>query len=67
MGKPKLNTKAIRAEVDALREGQPRKLTITLSKTATGDRDYLQVLSADGWSLNIVLIADSIEVKDSRP
>lgn len=41
-------------------------LTVTVSKTADGKSDYLQILSADQFALNIVLIADRIEVKDVR-
>lgn len=42
------------------------KLTITISKTATGTSDYVQILSGDSFSLNVVLIADEIEVRDER-
>ena len=42
----------------------PKKLTVQLSKTADGKYDYMQALSADQFSLNIVLIADEIVVKD---
>lgn len=42
------------------------KLRVTLSKTSRGDQDYMQVMSEDQYSVNIVLIADSIEVLDSR-
>lgn len=43
------------------------KLRVTLSKTIGGDQDYLQVLSDDVTSVNVVLVADTIEVSDSRP
>ena len=39
---------------------------ITLSKTADGTRQYLQIISADGFQTNVVLIADLFELKDTR-
>lgn len=42
------------------------KLTITVTKTADGVRDYLQIMSADMLSLNVVLVADQIVVEDHR-
>lgn len=42
------------------------KLNITLSKTRNGKQDYLQVMSDDFMAVNIVLIADEIEVQDAR-
>ena len=44
----------------------PRKLTVQISKTATGEHDYLQILSEDQFALNIVLIAGKIVVSDRR-
>jgi len=44
----------------------PKKLTITLSRTADGQADYLQILSEDQFSLNVVLIAEQIFVRDQR-
>ena len=41
-------------------------LTITLSKTADGKHDYLQIITDDQFAINIVLIADKIDVKDVR-
>lgn len=43
------------------------KLTISVTKTADGQHEYVQILSGDQFSLNIVLIANQIVVKDSRP
>jgi hypothetical protein len=40
-------------------------LTVTIQKARDG-RDYLQIMSGDYTSVNIVLIADKIIVKDSR-
>ena len=45
----------------------PKKLTVTVTKTATGEHDYIQIISADQFSLNIVLIADEIVMRDARP
>ncbi len=44
-----------------------KKLNVTVTKTANGLQDYIQVMSADLISVNIVLIADKIEVHDYRP
>ncbi len=41
-------------------------ITITVSKTADGKFDYVQLLSADQFSLNIVLISQAVTVKDAR-
>jgi len=43
------------------------KLTILVSKTADGRNDYVQVLSGDQFSLNVVLIARKITIRDVRP
>lgn len=42
-------------------------LKVQITKTADGKADYIQILSADQFSINIVLIANSIEVRDQRP
>lgn len=42
------------------------KLTVQLSKTSDGGAQYLQVMSDDYTTVNVVLIADEIEVKDDR-
>lgn len=42
-------------------------LRVTITPTATGGQDYIQIMSLDQVSVNIVLIADKIEVKDTRP
>lgn len=42
------------------------KLTITVTKTANGQQEYVQIMSADMFSINVVLIADEIEVRDER-
>lgn len=41
-------------------------LTITVTKTANGQQDYVQIMSGDQFSLNIVLIANKITVEDRR-
>ncbi len=42
------------------------KLTITVTKTANGQQEYVQIMSDDVIEVNIVLIADSIDLKDYR-
>ena len=42
------------------------KLRIRVSKTSQGNQDYLQVMSDDMVSVNIVLIAERIEIDDAR-
>ena len=42
------------------------KLTITVTKTAQGNGCYVQIISADQFTVNVVLIAKEIEVEDSR-
>ena len=39
---------------------------VTLSKTADGKNDYMQIVTDDQFAINIVLIADKIDVKDVR-
>jgi hypothetical protein len=41
------------------------KYKVTVSKTAQGDQDYLQILSPDGFEVNIVLIGE-IDLEDTR-
>ena len=43
-----------------------RVLTIQVSTTADGKNDYLQILSGDQFSLNVLLIAGHIEIQDRR-
>ena len=42
------------------------KLEVTIQKARDG-RDYLQIMSEDYTSINIVLISEEITVKDQRP
>lgn len=42
------------------------KLHVTITKTSRGDQDYIQVMSDDAVSVNVVLVADAIEVQDFR-
>jgi hypothetical protein len=42
------------------------KLEVTISKATDGKRDYLQIMSDDYTSVNIVLVSDEITVKDTR-
>ncbi len=41
-------------------------LNVTISRTADGTADYMQIMSADLMSVNIVRIAPKIEVQDAR-
>lgn len=43
------------------------KLKIQVTKTADGRFDYVQIMSPAAMPVNIVLIADEIEVQDERP
>ena len=42
------------------------RLRIQVSKTSQGTQDYVQIMSDDMTSVNIVLIADRIEIEDAR-
>lgn len=42
------------------------RLDVTITKTSTGQADYIQVMSEDQVSVNIVLISSKITVKDHR-
>ena len=42
------------------------KLNVVISKTFRGDQDYLQIMSEDMFSVNIVLISEKITVEDKR-
>jgi len=42
------------------------ELTITVTKTANGKSEYLQILSNAGIPVNIVLIANKIIIEDKR-
>lgn len=41
-------------------------LTVQVTKTRDGLRDYVQITSPDQLSINIVLIADEIVLEDHR-
>jgi hypothetical protein len=45
----------------------PKKLKLTVTKTSDGANEYVQIMSADQFSVNIVLIAEHIEILDARP
>lgn len=47
-------------------KGEHVILRIEVSKTMKGDQDYMQVMSDDMMSVNIVLLADKIEIRDTR-
>lgn len=42
------------------------KLLITVTKTADGRYEYIQIASPAAMPVNIVLIADTIEIDDRR-
>jgi len=42
------------------------QLTVTVTKTSNGLMDYIQIMSDDSVSVNIVLIADKITMEDHR-
>ena len=42
------------------------KLTITVTKAADGIHEYVQIMSEDFVTVNIVLVVDKIEIEDSR-
>ena len=41
-------------------------LKITITKTADGLGEYVQIMSGDMMAVNVVLIAQKIEVEDMR-
>ena len=43
------------------------KLRVTVTKTADGLMEYLQIISEDQFALNIVLISSEITIRDARP
>jgi len=46
--------------------GPAQSLKVTVTKTVDGTADYMQIMSTDQFSLNIVLIAPKIDVQDMR-
>jgi len=44
-----------------------KELTVTITKTSTGEHDYIQIVSDDQLSVNIVLVAEKIIASDYRP
>jgi hypothetical protein len=42
------------------------KLKVTITKTSDGNLDYVQIISKDAMSVNVVLIAEEIVVEDNR-
>ena len=55
-----------RIREDVAMPSVPDKLTVTITKTAGGGNDYVQVMSGDQFSINVVLIAKKIVVEDRR-
>lgn len=42
------------------------KVKVTVTKTADGKGDYVQIMSDDMLSLNVVVVAQEIVLKDER-
>lgn len=42
------------------------KLTVQITPTSDGKQEYLQIMSQDMVSVNVVLVADKIELHDDR-
>ena len=42
------------------------KLTIQVTKTSDGLQEYVQIMSGDMLTVNVVLIADEIVINDDR-
>ena len=42
------------------------KLNVTITKTSIGTADYIQIMSDDTVSVNIVLVAEEIKIVDHR-
>lgn len=42
-------------------------LEVTITKTSTLTHDYIQIMSDDQVTINVVFVADKIVVKDTRP
>lgn len=42
------------------------KLNVTVTKTSIGTADYIQIMSDDTISVNIVLVAEEIKIADHR-
>lgn len=42
------------------------KINVTVTKTADGKQEYIQIISEDMVSINVVLVADNIIVTDYR-
>ena len=48
------------------RGSEVNRLNVTITKTSDGRSDYIQVMSHDMTTVNVVLIADEIKVEDFR-
>ena len=42
------------------------RLHVTISKTRDGEHDYIQIISDDALTVNVVLVADEVKVQDAR-
>lgn len=45
----------------------PLNLRVTVTKTSRGDSDYIQIMSEDSVTINVVFVAAKIIVEDTRP
>jgi len=43
------------------------QLNIQITKTSDGKQEYIQIMSADMVTVNVVLVADRIVMQDMRP
>jgi len=43
------------------------KLDVTITKTSVGTSEYIQIMSEDQVSVNVVFVAEEIHVVDHRP
>ena len=43
-----------------------KRLEVVVTKTTSGEQDFLQILSADLTTIHMTLIADKIVVRDDR-
>lgn len=42
-------------------------INVTITKTSGGEKEYIQIMSEDNVTINIVLVVDKINIQDLRP
>jgi hypothetical protein len=42
------------------------RLTVQITRTSDGKQDYIQIMSQDMVSVNVVFVADQIKLRDDR-